>query len=529
MAPITNAVYLKVTTLSPTHIGGAAEKHLKPKLDIFLTGDKDNREAVCLPIDVIGQVLTENWHGFNTLATNSAGYASEIKKEMDQLRPHATNVWPWGYGDEAFNTGGGSTDIKTHIKDGMGRLYIPGSSIKGALNTAIGVILDNKEYSGDSKSYPGHQFVYKPQGQNEVTELMRAIRVTDAYWSRSDLKLTKIFNLKQVNGEWEAAWKHGQNSSAVFDEKGFTTVFEVLPRNQTSMIRLDFLLLNQVQKAVAHPKYRELEPLAIGKMGYLFDAINDHTITYINREINFFMEYESTDNNTIEHLNRILEKAQATKEAKNGFILRLGGGQGYHSITGDWIFDNHITSIEDTKESLYGAIKNAGVRDTGNRTKSRKIIFNHDEEDGWDFQPMGFLHFEIASDQTENAYKQTIAKVWAKAAERVASLNVSRIVEAPAPKKVTAPKPPITLINAQQFTPIAKGTELVVKFDKTFGKNLYFNLPIQPKGQLKFETKMTDVTPNEGDICVISLPNGLANLPRNPNVPIHATFLCIAE
>ena len=123
----------------------------------------------------------------------------------------------------------------------------------------------------------------------------------------------------------------------------------------------------------------------------LIKIINDYTLSYLEKEIAFFEKYtfdarSETALNKLKSLYDSVNKLNSDKEC----ILRLAAGSGFHSITGDWQFDNHINTGE------HSAGRHAGKR----KYKSRKLAF-----EGQDFQPMGFIKLTFLSEEDIETYE----------------------------------------------------------------------------------------------------------------------------
>jgi len=267
-----------------------------------------------------------------------------------------------------------NNDIKTFIKNELsGKPIIPGSSLKGALRSVILKYLlrgerperlNEKNYFGDA---------------NEGDELMRFIKISDAEFEDTALVNTKIFNLHKVGNNWEGGWKHafrGRPGSPATDNHfnpiGFNTIYESLLPSQRSRctIMLSELGFNKIS---THSHLEEKEELF--NIHELFNTVNQHTYDYISKEIDFFNNYSQAENSNkiISQLNRISNEIPDHDELCDSCVLKMSAGSGFHSITGDWQYEDY-------------AINQVGEQ----KFKSRKIAIYRER-----FYPMGFVKLFI--------------------------------------------------------------------------------------------------------------------------------------
>jgi hypothetical protein len=135
----------------------------------------------------------------------------------------------------------------------------------------------------------------------------------------------------------------------------------------------------------------------------LFSTINIHTKEYIDKEIAFFKKYptDKTDK-IIDSLNAIKKEiaGQARNDdSQNVCILKMSAGSGFHSITGDWQYDDYSQTGQWTEG------RNGGKK----KYKSRKIAIQ-----GNDFSLMGFVKLRTMTDEEVNTYEQKLSEEKAK-------------------------------------------------------------------------------------------------------------------
>lgn len=254
-------------------------------------------------------------------------------------------------------------DIKTFVKSQLsGTPILTGSSLKGAIRSILfSSFRDDEKKTEDvfGKIKDGSDF-------------MRFIRLSDADFESTTLVNTKIFNLHKVDGEWEGGWKHAfQNGTdSRFMMTGFNTVYECLKPGQKSNCTISLATklfdnyngeqpkLSKKQDLFSEEEYDPIENL--------FYAINSHTYDYINKEIKFFKHYRQAERTgeIIESLVRLSKQTNDLIEENQSCILKMSAGAGFHSITGDWQFDDFVVT---------------GQWDNGKlKYKSRKVAVDND-------------------------------------------------------------------------------------------------------------------------------------------------------
>lgn len=234
-------------------------------------------------------------------------------------------------------------DVKSFVKNQLsGNPLLTGSSLKGAVRSVIFDYLDAK--SKDGKEVFGSSIT--------GDEFMRFIKIADAEFSNTELVNTKIFNL-QNKGEWIGGWKHQQaQTTSKFSPIGFNTLYECLIPGQRcfSSIMTSAMMFDKIR---THIKLDKKRPILDNNISFLFGIINNHTKDYLKKEKKFFEKY-STDktDEIIESIDKLLEMIPSD----NSYcIIKMSAGSGFHSITGDWQFDDFanglLTGNEPTKKT----------------------------------------------------------------------------------------------------------------------------------------------------------------------------------
>lgn len=281
---------------------------------------------------------------------------------------------------------------------------IPGSSLKGAIRSILFTnIRDTKEKKNEAvfgKLKNGGDF-------------MRFIRVGDfAFLETGSTQLTntKIYNLHRDNNEqpWLGGWKNKKNTNKEFKDKDFNTICECISyaSEATGTILLSPTLFNALLKynteleqkykdGKVDQKYYERNRIDIPHedakkrlleedIKDLCDIINRHTMNYLTKELAFFEKFiDGTHADTIKEAIDTLLHMFASLQP-NECILKLGAGSGFHSITGDWQFDDFVSG-ELRRDKDH----------PNNLPKSRKIAITQKGEK-CSFELMGFIKLTFA-------------------------------------------------------------------------------------------------------------------------------------
>ena len=257
---------------------------------------------------------------------------------------------------------------------------LPGSSIKGAMRSVL------YNYLGASNSKKGEEILGTAK---EGDDLMRFIKFSDAEFVGSKLVNTKIFNLfTDTSGHWTGGWKHGRNTTNdAFKNTGFNTLYECLAPGQKSYCSL--MLSPSRFLAFAHevqPHSKQQEKNRALEIKSLFQIINNYTRTYLLKEKAFFLKYDDAEKTDliIDAIDNLL--AQIPSDGSCA-IMKMAAGVGFHSLSGDWRFQNYAEGLMGRKEH----------KEANALPKSRKIAVLGKES----LTLMGFIRLSILEDTAD--------------------------------------------------------------------------------------------------------------------------------
>ena len=263
-----------------------------------------------------------------------------------------------------------NNSIKSFLRTQLyGKPVVAGSSLKGSVRSALFNHLRDKEKTNEE--------VFG--NMKDGTDLMRFIRIADIEMPSTALINTKLFNLRKDGSEWSGGWKHGMSeTTSQFKSNGFNTLYEcVLPGNKgLGAIILAGgayeLMSKNTDKPISHAQ--EKEELLNGDIMGLFHVINLVTKDYLSKEKAFFEKYSAErSEELIDNVNALLDMIPADDSY---CLLKMSAGVGFHSITGDWQYDDYCQT------GLWSDGRNAGKK----KYKSRKTA-----EYGGHLQLMGFV------------------------------------------------------------------------------------------------------------------------------------------
>lgn len=325
-----------VEIASPLHVGGASEKHWVKNIDFIY---QDN----CLfPIDnkKLIQEITNKGIDINVF---SDWIASDLEKLPEHLKKNGIEVSTISNMDMIQCLDGEpeqSTAIKTFFRNGLGKIVLPGSSIKGALRS----ILWHHIYSKYKPKITNNGMIDKDFGDIE-NNLMRFLRIGDVSFENKSVQLykTKIMSRRD---EDIISWKHKKEGSEInLDEHTFVTFYECLQPNAFSTLRINFSKgIKDLNSSESIKNVQYLFPNEDDLLIALFKKINEYAKEHIKREIQFLRHKATPESNIIvKHLQNLINKIP---ENNRSALLRMASGVGFHNITGDWKEKDHTKTLQ---------------------------------------------------------------------------------------------------------------------------------------------------------------------------------------
>ena len=355
-------------------------------------GDESKKQLVFFrQNDVLKQITPQQLKQYSTaISQNRMMQAADIIKAV--CIKHSQLITKSVY--FPFET---PNEIKRHYTTGLGKITIPGSSIKGALRSCFGNHMIN-----NGAGRPNNTRSFDELFGSINNNLMRFLQVTDVELDLpSDVLPMKIFsgdvtnNIKSLNGqldyEGKGMWKHspkgGHDTS--FDENGFVFQYETCRQGAKGSLRLNWAkglddMIDISRKPAGYKLFEEI------KLNRWMSLIRNQMASFIEKERGF---YDKFYNEGFDVVFALLDKLEGINREENSVLLRLGAGTGYHAITGNWNYGDHT-------QTKQAEAKSNGVWNRINaiKYKTRKVAFGlttDDEGEIYDFQLPGFVKITL--------------------------------------------------------------------------------------------------------------------------------------
>lgn len=349
-----------IEILTPVHIGSGVK--LAKDIDFIAT-----RETVTIiPQSELMEYLEENPIELENFIK---GYYKLDKINLGTLgKKYPIN------GERVF-------DITEFERNGFGKPYIPGSSIKGAIRTILlrkrfNELSPNeqtnllRQVNSTKKEWASEPIVKKLLGDSSNENLMRALEIFDAEFN--EVSLEKVLILSLCNDEATAyKWKRmGRDAVNQDDPSKATIIFvEALPIGAKgySSISLSNFLFNNPE---AKQQLKFSEP-SLSDFESFVKTINNYSLEKLNEEKTFFQKLNSSKklNELLKNIDTLI--TETSKLQKDEVILRLSWGSGWKGMTGDFL-DNEWLQTFRSKYRL-------GKNNFPIFPKTRRIIFDGNE------------------------------------------------------------------------------------------------------------------------------------------------------
>lgn len=365
---------LQMEVLTPLHVGAGSEKDWIKGIDFVIDDNKIktlnlNKVIKYVNVDELSRALINK---------NSNALIAKIGK--DNLEKCIDKTFDCNYS--------GSNNIKTCIKNGLtNKPIVPGSSLKGSVRSVLFKHLkgvkneQEKEIFGDT---------------NKGDEFMRFVKISDFTFEKTILINTKLFNLRQVDNGFSGGWKHTPkpkdrrpSTTDKFNNKGFNTIYEVLPPKTKGYGSLMFAHKAFENFGKQKQKYGN-KKAKILEISNLFKIINKHTKEHLTKQLNFFKKYRAEKSELI--IDSIKNLLDLIPDDNSYCLINMAAGSGFHSITGDWQFDDYTI---DAIHRRRGSFKRR------NSAKSRKIAILNSKE----FSLMGFVKISLLTEEEIRKYE----------------------------------------------------------------------------------------------------------------------------
>lgn len=314
-----------IETLTPVHIGSGYFFQSNTDFVVTSTG-----EWVYLRIVDAGKILAL----IGDEHLNDWLLSIERKENTKELiKRYAPQAKPADYSTRrilCFSGVSRSDTLKECVHDGRGLAYIPGSSIKGAIRTALLSSVVNSISGKEGKILKGNTKISAALieaelfGKDPGTDIFRFLQVGDAYFGKDceiasrmiDLNLRRKEDLLD-HSKPQLVEAIGINEKSSFNLK--------LAKDHYLLARKNDLPINDI-------------PIEMESLSDLFRTINNHTRTLVESEIEIWTDISATKTGAevyLDNLKSIFELIASCKEGVS-CVLRIGHASGWRFITGAW-------------------------------------------------------------------------------------------------------------------------------------------------------------------------------------------------
>jgi CRISPR type III-A-associated RAMP protein Csm5 len=340
MAEISRNYKVSTEIITPVHVGSGFE--LQYNTDYVYLKNSGVISVISHQkiLQLIGTQNIDTWISYINKRQAIDHYFTDVKK---------MNISPDDIASRTIKINGTppfQQNIKEQLHNGTGSPYIPGSSIKGSLRTALLSILiaeepDFVEKTENLKKQKGFgtkqkeffddgKLIKHYLGSDPNHNLMRLLRVGDAHFGETECNLINTVN--KGHNEWSI--KKSINQYAECIAPGQQTQFAV------RIFDYGKLAGNRIHKN------REIlyDDSLIGH-------IKKFTENKINNELAFWAD-QTVGDEVVEYIESLNELEILSKGLKdNEALLRIGFGGGFPATTGDWAYD-HLTD-KDYDDLIY--------------------------------------------------------------------------------------------------------------------------------------------------------------------------------
>lgn len=352
---------IKIETLTAVHIGSGEAFQYGTD---FVTGKQDEEYVISIvdPRKVMELIGENNIHQWVAAIERKEATSKVVK----QFAPNAKIedyskriIMEWSAAKP-------SDTLKEQIHDGRGVPYIPGSSIKGAIRTAVLGSLTKELPDLENKLKNRFGRVTAELVESELfggspnKDVFRFLQVGDAYFGKNYEVAIRMVNIneRERQGFWDES--KSQLIEAICSED--TAEFQM---------KINHTGYNLSESEGQAPKI----PACMQSASALFETINTHTLHLLATEKEYWREREANDttDHVTNYLERIEEMHDTARKCQKGkeCVLRIGHGSGWRFITGAWTenLDNFASLIvpasrpANDKYTKYGFPKTRRVDD----------------------------------------------------------------------------------------------------------------------------------------------------------------------
>ena len=343
---------VKIETLTSVHIGSGEVLQIGSDFVKGKMGD-DYVLAVVSPEKVLNLIGEEHLQDWVVAIERKESTGNVVKRFAPNAKVEdfaKRIVLEWSEAHERDT-------LKEHIHNGQGKPYIPGSSIKGAIRTAMLASLAENvngaerkiDASANGKKKANANKVEKELfGSDPNNDVFRFLQVGDAYFGDCYTVSARMVNVNE------------RTSRGFWDVSKPQLIEALCPEDETEFeMKLNIEGYNKSREGCS--TIGDL-PMIMSSYENLFETINEHTISLLDFEIDYWRERSDRDDSDkvecyLEKIESIKNEAQNCGKGKE-CVLRIGHGSGWNFITGGWArnldnFENIVVPVSRPNNQNY--------------------------------------------------------------------------------------------------------------------------------------------------------------------------------
>jgi CRISPR type III-A-associated RAMP protein Csm5 len=216
--------------------------------------------------------------------------------------------------------------LKEQIHNGMALPYIPGSSIKGAIRTALLSEGVNGVSGKETKVWTRRRTISAGKIERELfgsdpgSDVFRFIQVGDAYFKEGSEVAIRLVSLNI------------RQQAELLDKKKSELV-EAIGEAQTASFRMK---IKEGFYRFTKERCKSIGTLPVHSLPELFPIINRYTRRLVKEEIKFWSQIDKIGAEAyVENMQWMLEAVNACPDEQS-CVLRIGHTSGWRFITGAW-------------------------------------------------------------------------------------------------------------------------------------------------------------------------------------------------
>ena len=307
---------LTVSVLTPLHIGTGRE--LLHEYDYSIHGGRTwrlNESALLDAQDVADPALVERLAQTppaRLLRSQDYRPASGLFRYVLRGTPRSQAV---------------GAQLREQIKDVFDRPYLPGSSLKGALRTALAWNIWQKQNMLPATNKTSRDYERTIFGPDPNHDFLRALHVSDS--APVDAEHLQIQNARVMD--------RGGDLAAPISMEAIAKDTEFCLR-----LKIDEVLLS------GWAVRNGLRSTEDGRLRNMSRDLQNHSVALVRQEIEWFRGVRGAEAEELVKSYQLLNQLSTHLRGRRGFLIRLGWGTGWDSKT----FGSHLQADDDLMDSI---------------------------------------------------------------------------------------------------------------------------------------------------------------------------------